>query len=137
MASGETLIWDWPKVSKTMSIKTREAEAIVGNFKEMIVQAKEDLLSNPELQINKLSSFIKKFSNFEVNNEKINNIIKTTSFEELKKKEEIDGFEEASTSNTKFFNLGPKNKWKNILNEKLIKIIEEKFCKEMEELRYI
>ena len=97
----------------------------------------EDLLSNPELQINKLSSFIKKFSNFEVNSEKINNIIKTTSFEELKKKEEIDGFEEASTSNTKFFNLGPKNKWKNMLNEKLIKIIEEKFCKEMEELRYI
>ena len=41
------------KVSKTMSIKTREAEAIVGNFKEMIVQAKEDLLSNPDLKIDR------------------------------------------------------------------------------------
>ena len=41
------------KVASDMSIKTREADAIAKNFKEMITQSKEDLLSNPELEIDR------------------------------------------------------------------------------------
>jgi len=97
----------------------------------------EDLLFNTELEIVNLSKFIKKFINFEVDDKKIHNILKTTSFEKLKKMEEKEGFEESSNANIKFFNLGPKNKWKNVINEKLIHYIEKNFNKEMKELRYI
>ena len=36
-----------------------------------------------------------------------------------------------------FFNLGPKNEWKNILEKKFVKEIESKFSIEMKELDYI
>ena len=96
----------------------------------------EDLLNDTKSQIDKLSLFLKKFGEFESSDKKINNIIKTTSFEILKKKEENEGFEEAH-SKMKFFNLGPKNIWKNVLNEKLIYRIEKNFKKEMKELNYL
>ena len=80
---------------------------------------------------------MQKFTKFNINDEKIQNILKTTSFEILKKTEENEGFEEAANSTIKFFNLGPKNNWKNMLNKNLINLIEEKFGKEMKELRYI
>ena len=97
----------------------------------------EDLIIDPKSQIYKLSSFLNKFGKFEANDEKINNIIKTTSFERLKKKEIQEGFKEAAGSNIKFFNLGPKNNWKDIVDDKLIYQIEKNFNKEMKELRYI
>ena len=96
----------------------------------------EDLLNDTKSQIDRLSLFLKKFGKFESSDKKINNIIKTTSFEILKKKEENEGFEEAYP-NRKFFNLGPKNIWKNVLNEKLIYRIEKNFKKEMKELNYL
>jgi hypothetical protein len=92
---------------------------------------------NTKLQINNLSLFLKKFTEFEVNDEKIQNIFKTTSFEKLKKMEEKEGFEEASNLNIKFFNLGPKNNWKDVLNKNLSHSIEKNFNKEMKDLRYI
>ena len=97
----------------------------------------EDLLTNTKLEIKKISDFVKKYINFEINNEKIQNILKSTSFEKLKAMEEKEGFEEASSSDVKFFNLGPKNNWKNTIDKKLIYIIEKNFSKEMEEIGYI
>ena len=84
-----------------------------------------------------LSLIYEKFINFDCSEKKILNIIKSTSFEKLKKTEEIEGFEEASNSSIKFFNLGPNNNWKNVLNKNLINNIEKNFNKEMKELRYI
>ena len=81
--------------------------------------------------------FLQKFGNFKTNNEKIDNIIRTTSFEVLQKKEEKYGFKEAVNKKIKFFNLGPKNTWKNIIDEKLIYKIEKNFKKEMKELNYL
>ena len=97
----------------------------------------EDLLYNTRPEINKISIFMKKFTEFNVNDEKIENILKTTSFEKLKKMEEKEGFEEASNPNIKFFNLGPNNNWKNVLDKNLINSIEKNFNEEMKELRYI
>ena len=73
---------------------------------------------------------------------KIDEIIKLNSFENLKKQEEIQGFEEsvinkATGEKKKFFNLGPKNDWKSLLDEKIIKDIENKFEQEMIELGYL
>ena len=97
----------------------------------------EDLILDVKSQVNRLSNFLKKFAYFYTNEIKINNIIETTSFELLKKKEENEGFEEAVNSKIKFFNSGPKSNWKNIVDEKLIHKIEKNFEKEMKELNYL
>ena len=97
----------------------------------------EDLVLDVKSQVNRLSNFLKKFAYFHTNEIKINNIIETTSFELLKKKEQNEGFEEAVNSKIKFFNLGPKSNWKNIVDEKLIHKIEQSFEKEMKELNYL
>ena len=97
----------------------------------------EDLILDVKSQVNRLSNFLKKFAYFYTNEIKINNIIETTSFELLKKKEENEGFEEAVNSKIKFFNSGPKSNWKNIIDEKLIHKIEKSFEKEMKELNYL
>ena len=97
----------------------------------------EDLILDVKSQVNRLSNFLKKFAYFHTNEIKINNIIETTSFELLKKKEENEGFEEAVNSKIKFFNSGPKSNWKNIVDEKLIHKIEKNFEKEMKELNYL
>ena len=89
-----------------------------------------------------------KFINTNTNNkqsldkEKIKKTLKTTSFEVLKKNEIKKGFSEAVTDrkdkNKKisFFNLGPKNNWKKILDENLKDKIEQVFKNELKELNY-
>ena len=37
----------------------------------------------------------------------------------------------------KFFNLGPKNDWKHLLDKEIVDEIEEKFFEEMKELKYL
>ena len=56
--------------------------------------------------------------------------------------ENRDGFVESPINkNTggkqNFFNLGPKNKWQNLLEKKLVENIESEFSEEMKELDYI
>ena len=97
----------------------------------------EDLVLDVKSQVNRLSNFLKKFAYFHTNEIKINNIIETTSFELLKKKEQNEGFEEAVNSKIKFFNLGPKSSWKNVVDKKLIYKIEKIFKNEMKELNYL
>ena len=72
----------------------------------------------------------------------IKNVIESTSFENMKNLEKEKGFEEAQINKeTKekipFFNLGPKNDWKKLLDLKIIKKIEKAFGKEMKELGYL
>ena len=73
---------------------------------------------------------------------KLNKAIKTTNFENMKKKEENETFYEAvidsKTGKRKnFFYLGPKNNWRKLLDEKNKNKIEENFEKEMLELGYL
>ena len=58
----------------------------------------------------------------------------------LKKKEQSYGFIEAPISKDQpisFFNLGPKNNWRNLLDEEISRKIEKEFEKEMLELNYL
>ena len=60
----------------------------------------------------------------------------------MKSLEKAKGFFEAKThektgKKIPFFNLGPKNDWKKMLDEKIRKKIEEAFKKEMVELGYL
>src|SRR6056300_195842 len=74
--------------------------------------------------------------------DKIKKTIQSTSFESLKKYEEKNGFSEAvpakddKSKKVSFFNLGPKNDWKKIIDDDLRKRIESEFKIEMNELGY-
>ena len=77
--------------------------------------------------------------NFEKN--QILKAIDKCNFSKLQKLETERGFEESVSDKDgnvkKFFYLGPKNNWKNILNPKITSEIEKLFEKEMRELDYI
>lgn len=112
------------------------------NNKNLLLIKYEDLISNTESEIIKIIKFITKYKKIDFDKRKIENCIKTTSFEELKKLERLGQFKEKDQNitikeKTKFFNLGKENKWENILDKKIKEEIEIKFYKEMKELKYI
>jgi hypothetical protein len=83
-----------------------------------------------------------------VNRIKLQKAIETTNFNILKKKEvsEIFEGEESSFKNWRkfhsenknlFFNLGPENNWRKILDSKVSDEIEKNFKKEMKQLDYL
>tara|TARA_Y200000002_G_scaffold287908_1_gene242045 strand:+ start:2540 stop:3394 length:855 start_codon:yes stop_codon:yes gene_type:complete len=77
-----------------------------------------------------------------VNKNKLKNALNSTAFDKLKKKEKTHGFSEAVSSLTTnekitFFNLGPKNDWKKILNDDFKKRLNNIFEKNLKELSYI
>ena len=97
----------------------------------------EDMLNNIELEVQKITNFFYKNYNIKITNEssKIKNIIKSTKFDNLKKKEFQYGFPEHSHST--FFRIGQQKQWSKILNQKQIEAIEEKFKNQLIELNYI
>ena len=102
----------------------------------------EDLIKNPLNEINKIIKFLANLIDFSYNDEKINNIINSTSFEVMKKKETEKGFHESVMDNSgenkvNFFNLGKENKWEKYLNSEDQEFIKEKLGLEMKELGYI
>ena len=97
----------------------------------------EDMLNNIELEVQKITNFFYKNYNIKITNEssKIKNIIKSTKFDNLKKKEFQYGFPEHSHST--FFRIGQQKQWSKILNQKQIEAIEKKFKNQLIELNYI
>ena len=68
--------------------------------------------------------------------DKINNAIKSTSFEKLQNLEEKGYFKEHGQG-AKFFNSGPNSDWKSELDEKIVQELNTKFKNEMLELGYL
>ena len=102
----------------------------------------EDLILNPKSEINRISMFLKNYMEFKVNNEKLDNIIKTTSFENLKKLEKEETFNEGvldkkTKNKVNFFYMGSKNRWEKLLNKEITQSIEKNFYKEMKEIGYL
>ena len=101
----------------------------------------EDMVSDVFSELNKIIKFLNKFIPIERNNKKIENIINTTGFGYLKELEKKGDFNESATDDLgihkNFFNLGPENKWQNIIEKKIIEEIEDKLSKEMIELGYL
>jgi len=102
----------------------------------------EDLLVNPKNEIEKILLYLKNFFKINIDQKKINNVLNTTSFDNLKKMENMGLFKEGindkiTGNNKKFFNLGPNNDWKKVLDGSLAEEIVNKFQKEMKELKYI
>ena len=114
-------------------------------FQERYLLVKyEDLIANPEEVFLKILEFIYQLNKkkFYLNKSKLNNVIKTTKFESMQLLEKKIGFNEAKINDQTgekipFFNLGPKNDWKNSLDGKIRLKIEKAFMKEMQELNYL
>ena len=72
----------------------------------------------------------------------IKTVLKTTTFEKLKQSEIDHGFSESVTSRKDkdkkipFFNLGPKNNWREIISDELKIKLENIFEKDLKELSY-
>ena len=79
--------------------------------------------------------------NFNFNEDKIYSAIENCTFKNLSEQEDTFGFVGNLKSNKKlkqkFFNLGPKNQWQNILTVEIKSEIETSFRKEMKELGYL
>ena len=78
---------------------------------------------------------------FDLDMIKLNKVIKNTEFEKMKIKEKNEIFSEAvrdkDGKRKVFFNLGPKNDWRRLLDKKNKDKIEQHFEKEMIELGYL
>ncbi len=87
----------------------------------------EDLVYKKEEVVKIIVKFFEKNFNikFNSNDEKIANIVESTSFEKLKSQENEYGFAEASSG--AFFRKGEKNQWKNELTVEQIARLENKF----------
>ena len=96
----------------------------------------EKLKQNPEEEFFKIINLLNHLCEIKVDKFAILTAIKETSFEKLKKKEELSGFQEA-TENGPFFRKGIVGDWKNSLNKETVDQIEKKFEKEMKELGYL
>ena len=104
----------------------------------------EELIEDPEKNFIKILKFIHKLNktNFTINSNKLSNVLKTTTFNYMKNLEKENGFIESKKNENDgkvipFFNLGPKNDWRKLLDSKIKIKIEKAFKKEMEELKYL
>ena len=118
----------------------RNIFTVLSSWKNHYLSWKE--FKNPLEEFHRLSAYISRLLNVKFENEKINHAVKSNSFENLKKLETEGGFGEAikdkETGKVKqFFNLGPENDWKKLLDDRLIDSIEKEFGTEMRELGYI
>ena len=112
------------------------------NKNNLLLIKYEDLIKNPRTELEKTISFLRNYLNFKTDENKINKILETTSFDNLKKLENEGQFTENAQnkddgSKVNFFHLGPKNLWQKHLNEKIISKIEKNFYNEMKELGYL
>lgn len=116
---------------------------IFNNFNRYLLIRYEDLIENTENNLLKILNFINFLtkSKKSIDEKKLKKSVATTSFERLQYLENKFGFMETSrdelNNKRKFFYLGKKNNYKDILDESIIKKIESNCHKEMEELGYI
>ena len=114
----------------------------MNNYKRFIIKY-EDMLLNPKDTFRKLILFTNLLSNHEkkIDEDKLNNSIMTTNFENMKDSEKKGYFNEGVNSpinNSKrdFFYLGPKNNWKEILDKELITKMNKYYSDDLKYLGY-
>jgi hypothetical protein len=101
----------------------------------------EDLISDPEKCFTSVLKFTYKISNssLKIDKNKLDNVLKTTTFEYLQNLEKKENFKEATSVTKKidFFKYGPKNDGKKGIPKKIIENLEKNLNKEMKELGYL
>ena len=96
----------------------------------------EDLINDTKNEFLKILEYLKNIVNFNIDEQKLNKAIIETSFNNLSNMELKNGFIEQSWEKN-FFRKGKIGDWKESLDNKLSKKIEDTFYKEMEYLGYI
>ena len=100
-----------------------------------IVIKYEDLIKNTKGTFEKIINFLSEQAKIKYDEKKIVNSINVTQFDNLKKNEDKYGFNMGQKN--KFFYLGKKNDWKNLLDPGICDKINLQFKSEMKELGYI
>ena len=95
----------------------------------------EDLVENPKKNFFKMLEYINSIISINIDQNKISKSVEETAFDRLQNLEESEGFIEVGKG--KFFRKGKVGEWKEKLDPKLIKKIEDHFRKEMMELDYL
>ena len=111
-------------------------------FAPKIIVRYEDLINDTKKTFLSILNFLSNLMDIKIDEKKIINSINSCSFDALALKEKNEGFEEAAIhketgKKIKFFNLGKKNNWENLLESKIEEKIRVTFNKEMKELKYI
>ena len=109
--------------------------------KNFLLVRYEDLILNPNSEFRKIANHITSIINIRFTEEQIKKSIEESSFKNMSSLEDKNGFleviKDSENKKKKFFNLGPKNNWKEILDKKYVDEIENSFNDEMKELGYI
>jgi len=130
------VVFDKDKIlTARSSWKTNYLSWLKSPYPRIIVKY-EDLHEDTFGNFKKILFFIKKFMKIEIDENKIHKNIEKCSFDNLKFEEENFGFSER-WGNDNFFRKGLVDEWKSKLSSNLIKLIEDKFKKEMMELDYL
>lgn len=131
---GFQAVWSWSINQKTW---------VENNLFPVLIIKYEDLLNETYNTFRKVIEFINKISNSSktFNKSKGKNSIKNTSFEKLQRMENDHGFAEAmnkkgTNKKIKFFNLGQKNNYKNLLSQDLIIKMNEFYKEELIKFNY-
>jgi hypothetical protein len=99
------------------------------------------LINKPNQEFDKIRNYLETNLGLRFSDEKFNYAIEANSFLNLKKIENSKGFSEniimKSRKKVDFFNLGPENDYRNLLDSKTKESIENVFFNEMKELNYI
>ncbi len=111
------------------------------DFKTLFIKY-EDLENdkfNTFLKIIEFINILKKDKS-KINEKKLLNSINSTSFSNLRNKEEIEGFEESvlsvSGQKKRFFNLGFNNRWEKILPKNILIKLNKNLQKDLNDLEY-
>ncbi len=111
------------------------------NFQTLFLKY-EDLEHDKYETFKKIIKFINKLKkdNSPIDEKKLKNSINSTSFSNLKNKEENEGFEESIYSNTgekkRFFNLGFNNRWQKVLPKDILLKLNNTLQNDLNELGY-
>ena len=112
-------------------------------FDRYLLVKYEDMINDKENVLLSILRFIHKLSKakFIINENKLKNILETTSFEHMKSLEKDKGFEESikikDNKKITFFKYGPKENAPQFLTAKIKEKLESALKKEMEELGYL
>ena len=133
LSKGYTLTLDW--ASNYLSWKNQK------NISTIFVKF-EDLVFEQGKTFKYILNELKKFINFEIDQKKIENVIKTTNFKYLRQLEEKEGFIEnkimgISDSKKFFFNKGPEQNFNKDLDPGILEEINKKYKDFLLELNYL
>jgi len=107
------------------------------NVPRMIIRY-EDMTSDPYLTFKNILIFLNNLGLPSLDENKLSNSLKNTSFSNLENLEKNEGFKEQNLlRDRKFFNKGSIDSWRKKLSKKQVDKIEKKFRTEMQELKYI